>query len=83
MSCAGKCGHCQSGHKPQAGESKGSALVWRGAIIFLLPLVISIAGAALLRNNPHTQALGAVGGLIGGALLSMLICKTFTFGETE
>ncbi|MFC1467362.1 hypothetical protein ACFLQY_01530 [Verrucomicrobiota bacterium] len=81
MSCAGKCGSCKSGHKPQPGESKGSALAWRGIIIFLLPLVAAITGASLLRHNPHTQALGAVGGLILGGLISMLICKLVKFGE--
>ena len=83
MSCAGKCGSCQSGHKPQAGESKGSSLALRGIVVFLLPLIVAIAGAALLRHNPHTQALGAVGGLVLGALISMLICKAAKFGENE
>lgn len=81
MSCAGKCGSCKSDHQPQPGEAKGSALVLRVIIIFLLPLITAIAGAALLRHSPHTQALGAVGGLILGALLSILICKLVKFGE--
>lgn len=81
MSCAGKCGNCKTAHKPQAGESQGSALVLRGIIIFLLPLVVSITGTALFRHNPHTQALGAVLGLLLGALISMFICKVAKFGE--
>ena len=38
-------------------------------------------GAILFRQNPHFQALGAVGGLILGGVFSVLICRILTFGE--
>lgn len=82
MSCDGKCACCQAKeHKPQPGEATGTALIGRIATTFLLPLIVAIIGATLLRHNPHLQALGAVGGLILGCFFSVLICKVVKFGE--
>lgn len=81
MSCAGKCGHCQINRKPEPDESQGSSLVWRGVIVFLLPLIVAISGACLFHQTPNTQALGAVGGLIFGGALATLISKLAKFGE--
>ena len=80
MSCA-NCGSCKNGRKPEQGGPRGKALVLRGIITFLVPLISAITGAALLRQSPHTQALGAVGGLILCGALSILICKVVKFGE--
>jgi len=82
MHCTG-CGSCKSRLEPQAGESSGAALALRVIIIFLLPLVLAILGAALFRASPHTQALGAVGGLMLGGGLSRLICNLATFREKQ
>lgn len=64
--CDGRCPTCAAGTAPRdAGLLQGAALVWRSAVVFLLPLAGLAAGAAL-AGGTGPRAVG--GAALGGAV---------------
>ncbi len=77
--CA-SCESCSCKTATQAAAAaSGSLAGWRyvgwAALVFLFPLACAAGGALAIRDNPGTQALSGIGGLLVGALVASLIVR--------
>ena len=76
--CPVRCPHCaeavQTGQQPIAAP-QGWRLVRQSIWVFLLPLVLAIAGAAAGGEGPVGQLIGAVVGLAAGMAASWLTAR--------
>lgn len=51
-------------------------MVWASALVFLLPLLLAIAGALAMRQAGDTgQLIGAAAGLAAGVLVAALVAR--------
>lgn len=73
---SGKCENCivvksVERSADQAGMG-GWRLVLSSTLVFLLPIVLAIAGAAVSRQEQSRQLAGAVGGFVLGIVLALM-----------
>ncbi|MGD9874285.1 MAG: hypothetical protein AB7T27_08430 [Kiritimatiellia bacterium] len=83
--CHGQCEHCHLMPLDMKGALSGGRLVLASAGVFLFPLILAIGAGIMFRENPDRQALGAIAGLVIGALLASLAVKLLRgrFGEQK
>ena len=78
--CDHECNSCLSGHHTlptSGGDLVGIKLVAAGAITFLFPLILAIAGAVLIGGGKTRQVVGAIIGLVIGVVLAAVIVRLF------
>lgn len=78
--CKGPCDKCKlAGALESAAERQGIAgwrMVLASTLVFLLPLVLAIAGAALTRQAGETrQLIGAAAGLAAGVAVAVPLMR--------
>lgn len=70
--CDGRCAACAVSREPQGDNLwEGPSLVWRSAVVFLLPLAGLAAGAALAGG----AGLRAVGGAAAGGVVAVALAR--------
>lgn len=75
------CPGCEQGHSHEMPRNSipGGLTGWPLAIaafcVFVLPLGLAIAGAALTGKDPNWQLLGALAGFVVGVLLAMVVSR--------
>ena len=76
--CSTSCDKCVV-NTDLAGAARDSVAGWRlvaaSGLVFLLPLLLAIVGAALAGGDGKRQLAGALGGFSGGVLAAMLLVK--------
>ena len=72
--CGSGCGGCEPGREPGPSALSPGRMSLASFAVFLLPLGLALAGAAL-GETPAMQALGAASGLVGGALVARLLTR--------
>lgn len=76
--CRHKCDDCSLGSHAMptgGGDLAGIKLVAAGAIVFLFPLILAIAGAIFVAGSKTRQLAGAVMGLIAGVVLAVVVVR--------
>ena len=80
--CGGQCERCsvvEKGAEMAADpNAQGWRLVFSSAVVFLIPLGFTVAGAAVFRNDKTQQLLGALGGFAVGVILARLVTALVT-----
>lgn len=77
--CAGDCDGCgvaddcddRMGDRPL----KGWGMVGSSVMFFILPLILVLVGAVILRSEPGLQVIGGVGGLVIGMTTACLLAR--------
>ena len=76
--CSSSCDQCPA-HTDLAGTDRNAVAGWRmvvaSGLVFLLPLLLAIAGAALAGSDEKRQLVGALCGFLMGVLWAMLLVK--------
>ena len=75
--CACACSQCGQADEREArpGAMSGWRLSLSAAMVFLLPLALAAAGAALCGPGATGQSLGALAGLVAGVLASVIVAR--------
>ena len=75
--CAPVCSHCRmdASCPAEPGALSGWRLTATAAGVFLLPLGLAAAGAALCGQQPTWQFLGALAGLVVGLVGAVVVAR--------
>ena len=76
--CDHKCDSCSLGHHAmptKGGDLAGMKLVGAGALVFLFPLILAIAGVVFAGGGHTRQIIGAMIGLIIGVVSAVVIVR--------
>ena len=76
--CSTSCDQCPA-KTDLAGTGRNAVAGWRmvvaSSLVFLLPLILAIVGAALAGSDEKRQLVGALLGFLVGVLWAMLLVK--------
>lgn len=82
------CAHCLLEHCPldcteEEGRLRGRRLGMAAVGMFLVPVLLAIAGAMSFRGSYPAQLLGGLGGLAVGILAARTIARRLAHGSKE